>query len=168
MKDCYNVLFVCTGNSARSLMGETLANQLGRNRLRAYSAGSDPAGEVHPMAIQVLTDAGLPTDGLRSKSWNEFASPGAAEMDLIITVCDRAAGEVCPAWPGHPVTAHWSVPDPVNATGTMDEVHKAFSNVLFVLQQRISLLLALRMEALDRLAIQTKLREISERSETVS
>lgn len=166
MKDRYNVLFLCTGNSARSQMAEALANSLGRNRFRAYSAGSHPKGEVHPLALQVMQAAGVPTDGLRSKSWDEFAGPDAPEMDLIITVCDRAAGEQCPAWPGHPMTAHWSVPDPASATGTPEQTHKAFTNAMHVLQQRISLLLALRMEGLDSLAAETKLRQISESSAT--
>lgn len=154
MKDKYNVLFVCTGNSARSVMAETLANRLGHGRLRAYSAGSHPEGHVHPLAIQVLEATGLPTDGLRSKSWDEFSAPGAPEMDLIITVCDRAAGEACPHWPGHPVTAHWSIPDPSAAAGTREHQLKAFGDALQMLQQRISLLLSLQPEAWDRLAIE--------------
>ncbi|MFE0500050.1 arsenate reductase ArsC [Lysobacter soli] len=162
MKDRYNVLFVCTGNSARSQIAEALGNSLGKRRIRAFSAGSHPAGRVQPMALQVLSDAGLDVSTLRSKSWAEFAQPGAPEMDLVITVCDRAAGESCPVWPGQPITAHWSIPDPVAVTGTPEQVQKAFSNTLHVLQQRISLLLSLRMEALDRLAAETKLRQISE------
>ena len=162
MKDRYNVLFVCTGNSARSQIAEALGNSLGKGRIRAFSAGSHPAGRVQPMALQVLSDAGLDVSTLRSKSWAEFALPGAPEMDLVITVCDRAAGESCPVWPGQPITAHWSIPDPVAVTGTPEQVQKAFSNTLHVLQQRISLLLSLRMEALDRLAAETKLRQISE------
>ncbi|MGO4221089.1 arsenate reductase ArsC [Lysobacter sp. TAF61] len=162
MKDRYNVLFVCTGNSARSQMAEALGNSLGKGRIRAYSAGSHPAGLVQPMALKVMSDAGLDVSVLRSKSWAEFAQPGAPEMDLVITVCDRAAGESCPVWPGQPITAHWSIPDPMAVTGTQEQIHKAFSNTLLVLQQRISLLLSLRMEALDRLAAETKLRQISE------
>lgn len=162
MKDRYNVLFVCTGNSARSQIAEALGNSLVKGRIRAFSAGSHPAGRVQPMALQVLSDAGLDVSTLRSKSWAEFAQPGAPEMDLVITVCDRAAGESCPVWPGQPITAHWSIPDPVSVTGTPEQVQKAFSNTLHVLQQRISLLLSLRMEALDRLAAETKLRQISE------
>lgn len=157
MKDRYNVLFICTGNSPRSLMAEAVANSLGRGQLRAFSAGSHPKGEVHPKARQVLENVGLPTAGLRSKSWDEFAGADAPEMDLIITVCDRAAGETCPTWPGHPLTGHWSVPDPATATGTPEQVQKAFSNALQLQQQRISLLLALRPEALDRLAMKTAL-----------
>ena len=162
MKDRYNVLFVCTGNSARSQMAEALANSLGKGRLRAFSAGSHPAGRVQPMALQVMADAGLDVSVLRSKSWAEFAQPSAPEMDLVITVCDRAGGESCPVWPGQPITAHWSIPDPVGITGTPERVHKAFLNTLLLLQQRISLLLSLRMEGLDRLAAETKLRQISE------
>ena len=162
MKDCYNVLFVCTANSARSIMAEALANSLGRGRLKAFSAGSQPKGHVHPVALAVMSAAGLPTAGLRSKAWEEFAGAEAPEMDLILTVCDRAAGETCPVWPGHPVTAHWSVPDPASATGSPEQIHKAFSNALLVLQQRISLLLALRLEALDRLAVETKLHQLDE------
>ncbi|ODU52426.1 MAG: ArsR family transcriptional regulator [Lysobacteraceae bacterium SCN 69-48] len=163
MKDQYNILFLCTGNSARSQMAEALAKSLGGTRLRAYSAGSQPAGAVHPQALQVMQDAGIPTDGLRSKSWNEFAGADAPEMDLIITVCDRAAGETCPVWPGHPLTAHWNIPDPVEVTGSPEQIHKAFAHALHALQQRISLLLALKMEALGRLAAETKLRALSER-----
>lgn len=166
MKDRYNVLFVCTGNSARSQMAEALANSLGSGRVRAFSAGSHPAGRVHPMALQIMSDAGLDVTGLRSKSWSEFAQPGAPSMDLVITVCDRAAGESCPVWPGQPITAHWSIPDPAAVTGTSEQIHKAFSNALIVLQQRISLLLSLRMEALDRLAAETRLRQISDTPET--
>lgn len=166
MKDRYNVLFVCTGNSARSQMAEALANSLGSGRVRAFSAGSHPAGRVHPMAVQIMSDAGLDVTGLRSKSWSEFAQPGASSMDLVITVCDRAAGESCPVWPGQPITAHWSIPDPAGVTGTPEQSHKAFSNALIVLQQRISLLLSLRMEALDRLAAETRLRQISDTPET--
>lgn len=166
MKDRYNVLFVCTGNSARSQMAEALANSLGSGRVRAFSAGSHPAGRVHPMALQIMSDAGLDVTGLRSKSWSEFAQPGAPSMDLVITVCNRAAGESCPVWPGQPITAHWSIPDPAGATGTAEQMHKAFSNALIVLQQRISLLLSLRMEALDRLAAETRLRQISDTPET--
>ena len=166
MKDHYNVLFLCTGNSARSQMAEALAKSLGRNRLRAFSAGSHPKGEVHPIALQVLKSAGISTEGLRSKSWDEFAGTDAPEMDLIITVCDRAAGEQCPVWPGHPLTAHWSLSDPAHATGTHEQVQKAFTNAMHALQQRISLLLSLPLEGLDRLAAQTRLHRINENSAT--
>ncbi|MDR0184237.1 arsenate reductase ArsC [Lysobacter arvi] len=162
MKDRYNVLFVCTGNSARSQMAEALANSMGKGRVRAFSAGSHPAGRVHPMALQVMTDAGLEVSVLHSKRLADYAQPGAPEMDLVITVCDRAAGESCPVWPGQPITAHWSIPDPAAVTGTPEQVRKAFSNAFLLLQQRISLLLSLRMEGLDRLAAATRLRQISE------
>ncbi len=158
----YNLLFLCTGNSARSIMAEVLANQLGKDRFQAYSAGSHPRGTVHPLALQVLNEAGLPTDSLRSKPWDEFAAPGAPEMDLVITVCDRAAGEVCPVWPGHPVTAHWGIEDPAAIEGAPEHVRRAFTNALHLLQHRISLLLALKLEALDRLVLQTRVREIGQ------
>ena len=160
----YNLLFLCTGNSARSIMGEALANNLGRDRFQAFSAGSTPRGEIHPIALEVLASAGLPTDNLRSKSWDEFAVPGAPEMDIVITVCDRAASEACPVWPGQPITAHWSVEDPVEATGTPEQVRRAFTNALHLLQHRIGLLMALRMEALDRLVLETRVREIGRTS----
>lgn len=158
----YNALFLCTGNSARSQMAEALTNFLSKGRIRAYSAGSHPTGEVHPLALRVLQDIDIPTDGLRSKSWQEFAAPDAPQMDLIITVCDRAAGEQCPVWPGHPVTAHWNVSDPADALGEPEQVRKAFAIARQTLQQRISLMLALRMEALDRLATETTLRQIGD------
>lgn len=162
MKDRFNILFLCTGNAVRSQIAEALTSSMAGSRLRAFSAGSDPTGEVHPKALQVLRDAGLPTEGLRSKRWDEFAGPDAPQMDLIITVCDRAAREQCPVWPGQPITAHWNIPDPAAATGTPEQIHKAFSNVLHMLRQRISLLVALRIEALDRLAAETKLRQLGE------
>ncbi|MGH8083161.1 MAG: arsenate reductase ArsC [Lysobacter sp.] len=160
MNSQYNVLFLCTGNSARSILAEALANQLSHGRLRAYSAGNHPRGEVYPVALEVLAKAGLSTDGLRSKAWDEFAEPGAPEMDLVITVCDRAAGESCPIWPGHPATAHWGVEDPADATGSAEQVQKAFTNAMLLLQHRISLLLALKAEALDRLVLETAARHI--------
>ncbi len=160
----YNLLFLCTGNSARSIMGEALANQLGKGRFRAFSAGSQPRGEIHPMTLQVLQQAGLSTDSLRSKPWDEFAVPGAPRMDLIITVCDKAAGESCPIWPGHPITAHWGVEDPATVTGTPEQVQRAFTNALLLLQHRIGLLLALKIEALDRLVLETRVREIGQSS----
>lgn len=164
MKGHYNLLFLCTGNSARSIMAEVLANQSGHGKFTAYSAGSQPRGEVNPMALQVLQEAGFSTDGLRSKPWDEFAQPDAPEMDLIITVCDRAAGETCPVWPGQPITAHWGVPDPAAAVGTAEEVHKAFVQAMLVLQQRISLLQALKIESLDRLVLENRVREIGRSS----
>ncbi|MBB6599191.1 arsenate reductase ArsC [Luteimonas sp. MC1825] len=155
MKDRYNILFVCTGNSARSIMAEAVANRLGGERMRAFSAGSHPQGHVHRGALQVLDAAGLATSGLRSKSWEEFAAADAPVMDLVITVCDRAAAEACPHWPGHPVTAHWSVPDPAAVEGSPEQVERAFSLALQMLHQRISLLLSLRPGDWDRLAIES-------------
>lgn len=155
-----NLLFLCTGNSARSIMAEAMANQLGKGRFHAYSAGSHPRGEVHPVALQILQEAGLPTASLRSKPWDEFATADAPPMDLIITVCDKAAGEACPVWPGHPVTAHWGVEDPAAVAGSPEQVHHAFAHALHLLQHRITLLLALKPEALDRLALETRVREI--------
>lgn len=159
MKDQYNVLFVCTGNAGRSLIAEALANQLSKGRLRAYSGGSQPKGEVSPHAITVLQSADFSIDGLRSKSWEEFSADGAPKMDLIITVCDRAANEPCPIWPGHPTTAHWSVPDPSTVTGTPEQILAAYKDVMMVLHQRIALLLSLKLEALDQLTASTRLRE---------
>jgi arsenate reductase (thioredoxin) len=156
----YNLLFLCTGNSARSIMAEAMANHLGKGRFHAYSAGSHPRGRVHPVALQILQDAGLPTAALRSKPWDEFAGVDAPPMDLIITVCDKAAGEACPVWPGHPVTAHWGVEDPAAVAGSPDQVRHAFAHALHLLQHRITLLLALKPEALDRLALETRVREI--------
>ena len=156
----YNLLFLCTGNSARSIMAEAMANHLGKGRFHAYSAGSHPRGRVHPVALQILQDAGLPTATLRSKPWDEFAAADAPPMDLIITVCDKAAGEACPVWPGHPVTAHWGVEDPAAVAGSPEQVRHAFAHALHLLQHRITLLLALKPEALDRLALETRVREI--------
>lgn len=156
----FNLLFLCTGNSARSILAEALTNHMGSERFQAYSAGSQPRGEVSPMAIRVLQASGVPTETLRSKSWEEFAAPGAPEMDLIVTVCDKAAGETCPVWPGQPITAHWGVEDPVAVVGSPEQVHKAFSNAMLLLQHRISLLMALKVEALDRLVLESRVREI--------
>lgn len=156
MKDRYNVLFVCTGNSARSIIAEVVANRLGSGRLHAFSAGGHPEGHVNRGALHALDAADLPTSGLRSKSWEEFTAADAPEMDLIITVCDRAAGEACPHWPGHPITAHWSAPDPAVVQGSQEQVQRAFSRTLQMLQQRISLLLSLRPEAWDRLSIESQ------------
>ncbi len=160
----YNVLFLCTGNSARSIIAEAITNQIGKTRFQAFSAGSHPRGEVHPMALQVLREVGLPTEGLRSKPWDEFAQPGAPDLDMVITVCDRAAGETCPVWPGRPITAHWGVEDPVEATGTPEQIHKAFYKTLHLLQHRISLLMALKPEAMDRMVLQSRVREIGKSS----
>jgi arsenate reductase len=146
----YNVLFLCTGNSARSIIAEALLNRFGEGRFRAFSAGSHPKGQVHPLALRLLQERGLPTDGLRSKSWDEFAAVGSPSMDLIVTVCDNAAGEVCPVWPGQPTIARWSFQDPAAVEGTETERLCAFERVARELEARIRLLAALRPEELDR------------------
>lgn len=154
----YNVLFLCTGNSARSILAEALLNRDGGDRFRAYSAGSFPKGEVHPMSLDLLSSLGFDTNGLRSKSWDEFAQPGAPEIDFIFTVCDDANGEVCPVWPGHPMTAHWGIEDPAAVTGPGQR--DAFLKAMTYLRQRISLFLALPIESIDKLALRQKLRDI--------
>ena len=153
----YNVLFLCTGNSARSIIAEALVNQMGKGRFRGFSAGSFPKGEVHPIALNVLETADLPTAGLRSKSWDEFAAPGAPEMDFIFTVCDNAANETCPIWPGHPMTAHWGVADPAAAEGSDAERQVAFLDTVRMLRNRISLFLALPIAEIDSLALHSRL-----------
>ena len=156
----FNVLFLCTGNSARSILAESLTNHWGRGKFKGFSAGSYPKGEVHPLSLGLLRSVGMPVDGLRSKSWDEFAKPGAPVMDFVFTVCDQAAGEVCPIWPGQPVTAHWGVPDPAAVTGTEVEQVAAFRTTFRQLENRIKLFASLPVEKLDRLAIQQKVREI--------
>ena len=156
----YNVLFLCTGNSARSILAEAYLNVIGRGRFRAYSAGSHPAGTVNPFAEELLRRNRMPVEGLHSKAWDEFAKPGAPQMDIIITVCDQAAGEVCPVWPGQPVTAHWGVEDPAAVTGDDATKRAAFMGAFAVLQKRIGLLVNLRLETLDQLATETRLRQI--------
>lgn len=155
----YNVLVLCTGNSARSILGEVLFNTLGKGKFKAYSAGSKPAGRVNPGAIELLQEKGISTEGLRSKSWDEFAAPGAPEIDFIFTVCDNAAGEVCPIWPGKPATAHWGIPDPAHVEG--DEARRAaFKKAYEQLARRIQLFMALPIEKLDKLTLKEKLAEI--------
>jgi protein-tyrosine-phosphatase len=154
MPNSYNVLFLCTGNSARSILAESLMTHWGKGGFCGFSAGSFPKGAVHPLALDRLRRAGLPSDGLRSKSWNEFAAQGAPTMDFVITVCDQAAGEVCPIWPGTPVTAHWGVPDPAAVEGSDQERRQAFRDALARLEGRIKLFAALPLEKLDRLALQ--------------
>lgn len=149
----YNVLFLCTGNSARSILGEALTNKLGRERFYAYSAGSHPKGEVHPLALEALRALNIPTQRLRSKGWEEFVQPDAPRMDFVFTVCDRAAAEPCPIWPGQPATAHWGIPDPAAVTGSIEQQRRAFLDTLHILDNRIRLLLALRIEGLDRLRL---------------
>jgi arsenate reductase (thioredoxin) len=160
MKSRYNVLFLCTGNSARSIMAEAILNHKGKAHFAAYSAGSHPSGRVRPEALRQIESAGLSTDGLRSKSWDEFAAPDAPPMHFVFTVCDNAANEACPLWPGHPMTAHWGVPDPAAVQGTPEEIERAFRDAFSILDRRISLFLALPMSALDSMAIQTAIREI--------
>ena len=156
----YNVLFLCTGNSARSIMAEALLEHWGRGRFKAYSAGSFPKGAVHPLALDLLEKAHLDARGLRSKSWDEFAKPAAPEMDFVFTVCDQAASEVCPVWPGNPVTAHWGVSDPAAVEGTEAERNRAFRYAFQGLETRIKLFTSLRLDALDRLAVKRKVDEI--------
>jgi arsenate reductase (thioredoxin) len=160
----YNVLFLCTGNSARSILAEAYLNSAGRGRFKAYSAGSHPTGKVHPFALELLAKSRIDTSGLRSKSWDEFAGPGAPEIDMIFTVCDNAAGEVCPIWPGKPITAHWGVPDPAAVTGGDDVKRRAFQTVFTQLSARINFLLALPIEKLDRHSLKSKLDEIGKAS----
>jgi arsenate reductase len=156
----FSVLFLCTGNSARSIVAESILNSIGRPKFKAYSAGSQPAGRVNPFALEYLAANRLPTDGLRSKSWDEFAQEGGPAMDFVITVCDNAAGEVCPLWPGQPMTAHWGVPDPAAVAGTDDQKRKALSEVYRILRNRIRIFTSLPLDKLDRLSLQNKLREI--------
>jgi arsenate reductase len=156
----YNVLFLCTGNSARSILAEVLLNRWGQGRFQAFSAGSFPKGEVHPLAIETLASHHLPADGLRSKSWNEFSGPGAPRLDFVFTVCDNAAKETCPIWPGQPMTAHWGVEDPAEATGSHEEKTRAFERAFKTLDARIKLFTSLRIDALDELALKRKLDDI--------
>ncbi len=155
-----NVLFVCTGNSARSILAEAMLNQLGGGRFHAYSAGSHPVGFVHPKALELLERNRYPTTGLRSKSWDEFAAPDAPRMDFVLTVCDKAAGEACPVWPGQPMTAHWGVEDPSAATGTLANIDKAFTNAFVVLHRRIALFLNLPLDKLAQLSLLKELQQI--------
>jgi len=155
-----NVLFICTGNSARSIMAEALMNQLGGGRFRAYSAGSHPAGFVNPKTLELLERNRFRTNDLRSKNWDEFAAAGAPEMDFVLTVCDKAAGEVCPVWPGQPMSAHWGVADPAAATGTPEQVDKAFADAFLVLQRRIGLFLNLPFDKLEKLSLLKELQDI--------
>ncbi|WP_449469993.1 arsenate reductase ArsC [Sphingobium chungangianum] len=156
----YNVLFLCTGNSARSILGEAVMNKLGEGRFRAYSAGSQPKGQVHPMALSVLQGLGFDTTDMRSKSWDEFAGSGAPQFDFIFTVCDNAAGETCPAWIGHPMTAHWGIEDPAAIEG--EGQREAFLQALRYLQNRIALFLALPISSLDDMAMRRKLKDIGQ------
>jgi arsenate reductase len=156
----FNVLFLCTGNSARSIMAEAILNKLGAGKFHAYSAGSQPKGQVHPSTLQLLQSLGYDTSGFRAKSWNEFAKPGAPALDFAFTVCDNAAGETCPVWPGQPMTAHWGIPDPAEAKGTPAEIALAFKDAYRMLFQRIGIFTALPLRSLDQLSLQNRLREI--------
>lgn len=157
-----NVLFLCTGNSARSIMAEAILNSIGAKRFKAYSAGSHPFGSVNPLALDWLNKNHFDTKELRSKSWDEFAAPGAPEMDFVLTVCDNAAGEVCPVWPGQPISAHWGVEDPVAVDGTQEAKEKAFRNAFMILHRRISLLTSLPLTSLDRMSLQREVKQIGQ------
>ena len=159
----YNVLFLCTGNSARSILAEGILNFKGKPRFTAYSAGSHPAGAVRPEALERLEEAGIPIQGLRSKSWDEFAQPDAPKLDFILTVCDNAAKEVCPIWPGHPITAHWGVPDPAAVKGTPQEVERAYREAFSILERRIDLFLSLPLASIDSLALKKEVEKIGRR-----
>ena len=156
----YNVLFLCTGNSARSILAETLLTHLGKGRFRAFSAGSHPAGQINPFALELLEKNHFDTSGLRSKSWDEYAQPGAPRLDFVITVCDNAAGEVCPVWPGQPITAHWGIPDPAAAEGTDEQKRHAFVDAMNQLQRRICMFISLSFATLDGMKLQQAVRDI--------
>ena len=159
----YNVLFVCTGNSARSILAEGLLNHFARGRFIAHSAGSHPSGTVNPFALSTLQALRIPTDGFRSKSWGEFAEPGAPALDFVFTVCDNAAGEMCPVWPGQPMTAHWGVPDPAAFEGTDEEKARVFMSTTVTLKRRVELMLSLPIKSLDSMAIQREITDIGKR-----
>jgi arsenate reductase len=162
----YNVLFLCTGNSARSILAEALINQWGRGKFQGFSAGSHPKGQVHPIALQMLSRMNFPTSGLRSKSWDEFAASGAAPLDFVFTVCDNAAGEVCPYWPGQPMTAHWGVPDPAAVEGTELEKWAAFRETFNRLENRIKIFTSLPIASLDRIKLKEHLEAIGKTSDS--
>jgi arsenate reductase (thioredoxin) len=159
-KKPYNVLFLCTGNSARSIVAEAILNKIGAGKFRAHSAGSQPKGQVNPNTLRLLRSLGYDTSEFRSKSWTEFARPGAPSLDFVFTVCDNAAGETCPIWPGQPMTAHWGIPDPAEAKGSGAEIALAFKDAYRMLHQRIGIFVALPVQSLDRLTLQSKLRDI--------
>lgn len=164
----FNALFLCTGNSARSITAEAILNKLGRGKFQAYSAGSQPKGQVNPHTIQLLKGLGYDTSDYRSKSWSEFAKPGAPSLDFVFTVCDNAAGEACPFWPGQPMTAHWGVPDPAEAQGSAAEIALAFKDAYRMLHQRIGIFVALPIRSLDKLSLQTRLTEIGRVTDAVA
>jgi arsenate reductase (thioredoxin) len=156
----YNVLFLCTGNSARSILAEAILNREGKGRFKAYSAGSNPAGRVHPYSLDLLALMDHPTENLRSKNWEEFSGPDAPKLDFVFTVCDNAAGETCPVWPGQPITAHWGIPDPAAVTGSEAEKRAAFTEAYRMMLNRISLFLAVPLESIDKMSLQSRLRDI--------
>jgi arsenate reductase len=156
----YNVLFLCTGNSARSILGEAIASQFGMGKLKGFSAGSFPKGEVNPLTLKLLTDMKLPIEGLRSKSWDEFSGADAPQMDFVFTVCDQAASEVCPIWPGHPMSAHWGIPDPASVEGTEAEKMRAFREAFTTLKRRVELFASLPIASLDRMSLKRRVDEI--------
>ena len=158
----YNVLFLCTGNSARSVLGEAILNKVGAGKFRAHSAGSQPKGRVHPETLRLLESLGYDCSGFRSKSWDEFAKPGAPKLDFVFTVCDSAAAESCPVWPGQPMTAHWGVPDPAAASGSPAEIALAFKDAYRMLHQRIAVFTALPIRSLDQLSLQRRLKDIGQ------
>jgi len=162
MKDHYNVLFLCTGNSARSILAEGILNFKGKPRFTAFSAGSHPSGAVRPEALKKLEAAHIPTEGLRSKSWDEFAQPDAPTLDFVFTVCDNAANEVCPIWPGQPMTAHWGVPDPAAVQGSAQEVERSYREAFSILERRIGLFLSLPLASIDKLALKKEVQKIGQ------
>ena len=164
----FNTLFLCTGNSARSILAEAILNKIGQGKFRAYSAGSQPKGQVNPNTIQLLHGLGYETSGFRAKSWNEFAKPGAPALDFVFTVCDNAAGDTCPVWPGQPMTAHWGVPDPAEAQGSEAEIALAFKDAYRMLFQRIGIFTALPIRSLDKLSLQNRLREMGRVTDAVA
>jgi protein-tyrosine-phosphatase len=164
----FNVLFLCTGNSARSILAEAILNKIGSRKFRAFSAGSQSKGQVNPNTIQLLQSLGYDTSAFRSKSWAEFARPGAPSLDFVFTVCDNAAGETCPVWPGQPMTAHWGIPDPAEAKGSEAEIALAFKDAYRMLHQRIGIFAALPIRSLDKLSLQTKLKEIGRLKDAVA
>jgi|SRR5689334_21615 len=164
----FNVLFLCTGNSARSIIAEAILNKVGQGKFRAYSAGSHPKGKVNPYTVQLLQSLDYDTSAFRSKSWAEFAKPGAPPLDFVFTVCDNAAGEACPVWPGQPMTAHWGVPDPAEAQGSKAEIAVAFKDAYRMLNQRIGIFAALPIRSLDKLSLQSKLKEIGRLNDAVA
>jgi len=163
MQRRYNILFLCTGNSARSIMAEAILNRKGPPNFAGYSAGSHPKGEIHPAALRQIENAKLPTTGLHSKSWEEFAKPDAPHLDFVFTVCDNAAKEVCPIWPGQPMTAHWGIPDPAAVEGSQEQIARAFLDAFTILDQRINLFLCLPLSSLDKLAIKKEIDQIGQK-----